>query len=130
MGGAYNHKEIYEISNKFNKIELHKNLNERALNDLMNESNISFVSASTILYEVVTVKMPTFTGFFVQNQIDFYNGIKAKEVFFGMDDLRNFNFDTLPSKIEALTEEKIRNQIKNQKSIIDGEQKNRFLALL
>ncbi|MDB9873628.1 hypothetical protein OAC97_00010 [Flavobacteriaceae bacterium] len=130
VGGAYNHKEIYKIAKTFNKIEVHKNLNEKALNDLMNKSNISFVSASTILYEAITIKMPIFTGFFVQNQIDFYNGIKAKEVFFGMNDLRNFNFDTLPSKIEVLTEEKIGNQIKNQKSIIDGEQKKRFLALL
>lgn len=130
VGGAYNHNEIYEIANKFNKIEVYKNLNEQALNNLMNKSNISFVSASTILYEVITVKMPTFTGFFVQNQIDFYNGIKAKEVFFGMGDLRNFNFNMLPSKIEALTETIIGNQIKNQKSIIDGEQKNRFLGLL
>jgi UDP-2,4-diacetamido-2,4,6-trideoxy-beta-L-altropyranose hydrolase len=130
VGGAYNHKEIYEVANKTNKIEVHKNLNELALNDLMNRSNISFVSASTILYEVITVKMPTYTGFFVQNQIDFYDGIKVKEVFFGMDDLRNFNFDTLPNKIEALTQEKIEIQIKNQKSIIDGEQKKRFLALL
>ena len=130
IGGAYNHNEIHEIANKFNKIEVYKNLNEQALNDLMHKSNISFVSASTILYEAITVKSPIFTGFFVQNQIDFYNGIKAKEVFFGMDDLRNFNFVTLPNKINALTEEEIRNQIKNQKLIIDGEQKKRFLALL
>lgn len=130
VGGAYSHKQIYEIANKIKKIEVHKNLNEKTLNNLMHKSNISFVSASTILYEVITVKMLTYTGFFVQNQIDFYNGIKTKEVFFGMEDLRNFNFDTLPNKIEALTKKEIGNQINNQKSIIDGEQKKRFLALL
>lgn len=129
VGGAYSHKQIYKTAKKSNKIEIYKNLNEHALNDLMEKSNISFVSSSTILYEVMTIKMPIFTGFFVQNQIDFYNGIQKRKVFFGMDDLRKFNFNTIPKKIDALTEEKIQNQIKNQKSIIDGDQKKRFLAL-
>ncbi len=130
VGGAYNHKEIFTTAKQNKKVEIHKNLNEQALNNLMEESNISFVSSSTILYEVMTVKMLTFTGFFVQNQIDFYNGIQKSDVFFGMDDLRKFNFNTIPEKIEAITEDKIQNQIQNQKSIIDGNQKKRFLALL
>ncbi|MFV9549500.1 UDP-2,4-diacetamido-2,4,6-trideoxy-beta-L-altropyranose hydrolase [Algibacter sp. PT7-4] len=130
IGGAYKHTEIQKVAEQFSKVKLYRNLNEKDLNTLIEACNISFVSSSTILYEVMTVKMPVFTGFFVQNQIDFYRGIEKREVFFGMEDLRDFNFNTIPEKIEELTQEKIQEQIKNQKLIIDGEQKKRFLALI
>jgi UDP-2,4-diacetamido-2,4,6-trideoxy-beta-L-altropyranose hydrolase len=131
LGGAYQHSEIFKLENKYcSKIKIYQNLSETELLNVMLQCNFAIVPASTILYEIMVVKMVVFTGYFVENQVEFYRALRQKKVFFGLGDLEKFDFKNISEKIYELTEKNIQEQLTNQKRIIDGEQKKRFLQLL
>jgi UDP-2,4-diacetamido-2,4,6-trideoxy-beta-L-altropyranose hydrolase len=127
LGGAYAHNKILL---KHKKVNIYQNLNEKDLISLMNHSDIAYVSSSTILYETITTNLITFSGFFVQNQKEFYHELVKKEVFFGLENLNDFDFNTLVKKYYQITKKTIKNQLENQTKLIDGNSKSRFINLI
>jgi UDP-2,4-diacetamido-2,4,6-trideoxy-beta-L-altropyranose hydrolase len=127
LGGAYTHSKTL-LEHK--KVTIYQNLNEKELISLMNRSDIAYVSSSTILYETITTNIVTFSGFFVQNQEFFYHELVKKEVFFGLDNLNNFDFTALVKKYYQITKKVIKNQLENQNQLIDGSSKRRFINLI
>ena len=131
IGGAYRHKEIYNLEEKHTKIHLHKNLNEEELYNLMKSCNFGIVPSSTILYELCAVKMPILSGYFVDNQQLIYNGFLDSKAIFGGGDFTKYSVEKFQTKIsEILEKKKYQKQCENQKKLISEKIKDNFIDLL
>ena len=130
LGGAYKHSEIHEIKlNNPTRMSIYKNVSEIEILRIMKESNVAFIPASTILYELLSVKIPVFTGYFVTNQVHFYESLFLTRSFFGLGNLLEFDFTQISKKLKLLNNQSIKNQIENQAKIIDGRQLIRYLQI-
>lgn len=118
LGAAYKHEYIFQKNNP--KINIFKNINEEKMIKIIDDSDLSFVAASSILYETIAVKSIIFSGYYVANQENFYKGILDKKTFIPLGDLNTFNFDNLKKKIVSVTIEKKRTLYENQSKLIDG----------
>lgn len=95
LGGAYKHLELLELAKtNLNSLTIHRNLSETELVSIMQLSQIAIAPASTILYELCCVKMPIFSGFYVDNQELIYKGFLEKNAIYGGGDLKDYmSFD-------------------------------------
>lgn len=90
VGAAYEHTDIFDLEKKENSISVFKNLNETELFKLMLNCEFAIAPSSNILYELCSVKMPTLSGFYVDNQINIYQGFLSKGLIFGAGNIQNF----------------------------------------
>ena len=89
IGNAYKQIEIYKtIEENQEKISLHKNLNEAEMVKLMNRCDLAILPTSSISYEACAVKMIILGGYYIDNQINIYNGLKNNGLIY---DAGNFN---------------------------------------
>ena len=56
----------------------------------MQKCNFAVAPASTILYELLCVKMPIFSGFYVDNQELIYKGFLNKEVIYKGENMKDY----------------------------------------
>jgi UDP-2,4-diacetamido-2,4,6-trideoxy-beta-L-altropyranose hydrolase len=130
VGAASKDEKLIELQTKHKGlIHIYKNLSEVDLLNLMKQCQLAIVPTSTIFYEIACVKIPTISGYFVDNQIGVYNYFNDENCFYGVGDFNEFQFKSLPSLIDFV---KLNAQeyIDMQSKVIDGKQKSRFLNLL
>ncbi|NNE32363.1 MAG: UDP-2,4-diacetamido-2,4,6-trideoxy-beta-L-altropyranose hydrolase [Winogradskyella sp.] len=132
IGAANNDEHIKSIKNtNSSKVVLHQNLSEKALLNIMKSCNFAIAPTSTILYELVCVKMPIISGFFVDNQKSVYSWFNKNHCFYGVGNLTKFNFDLVESIILKLNQKAFQtDMLANQARVIDGDQQDRFLNLI
>ncbi len=132
LGGAYKHREIFEVQSKNDKLKLYKNLNEESLCDLMKSCQLAIVPSSTIIYEICSIKMPILSGYYVENQKNIYTGLVVNDVIFEGGDFTNYSVLDFEEKIRLLLAKgDLKNRhIANQKALFDGKSKSRFLGLV
>lgn len=130
LGNANPFKEEIESFTKtikFPEIDLHLGLSAREMVVTMKESDIAIVPASSILYEVLAVKMPVISGYYVDNQVGVYNGFKNLGVIYGIGDLNHFeNYIDLIKRINV---QEIKNDVLDQERYKISLSKNNFLQL-
>jgi len=79
LGAAYKHTNIMDITNS--KLKIHKNLTEKQVFDIMLNSDLAIVPASTTSIELASIGVPMILSYFVDNQKIIYQGfINAKSV--------------------------------------------------
>lgn len=131
LGGAYKHKEIFELANTCNKIKIKKNLNEREIIDLMTKSHLAIVPASTTLYELCAVNIPVLSGYFVDNQKKIYYSLLKENCIYGVGDFSKTTDNELFNEIESfLNKENYLDILNSQKRLFDDKIENRFLDLV
>jgi len=131
LGGAYLHQKIYDLASTHEKLNLHKNLDETSLSDIMLSCQIAIAPSSTILYELCSVKMPILSGYFVENQKNINASFAKKNVIFNGGDFSNYSVIDFENQIEAILEDlDIEGYITRQQELFDGKNKQRFLSLL
>ena len=132
LGGAYNHPEIRDLSKKYPaKIEIHKNLSEEDLLQVMQNCSFAISPASTILYELCCVKMPILSGFFVENQKNIYNGLAGKNAIIKGGDFSKYDISDFEKKIHWMINDKeISLLLDNQHDLFDGKSSTRLLGLV
>ena len=131
LGGAYKQKEIFGLADCNNKINIHQNISELELINVMLSCNFAIVSASTILYEVCSVKMPVLAGYYVENQIKLYNEVAKQNIIFKGGDFSEYTVFKFQEKIKMFIEnETTQKYIEKQGEFFDGESKKRFLGLI
>ncbi len=129
LGGAYEHSKIYKIVDE--RLQIHQNLDEKAMLNLMKSCNFAIAPASTILYELCSVKMPILSGYDVDNQKGIYSAVANNNLVYAMGNIENFNTDDFKNfLLKFFSEINISKAIKQQKEFFDGNTKERFLALL
>jgi len=132
LGGAYVHKEISDLAEKnANKINIYRNLSEKNLVKIMQKCNFAIAPASTILFELSCVKMPIFSGFYVDNQELIYNGFSKNNAIYKGGDMRDYQVLDFERNIELiLKEQKFNHQIEAQKRLFDNDIVVRHLNLI
>ena len=132
LGEAYTHHEIFDLENKYsNKITTHRNLSEIELIKVMQKCNFAIAPASTILYELCCIKMPVFSGFYVENQELIYKGFLNSKAIYKGENMKSYEVSDFINKIEVvLKEHKFIYQIKAQKALFDNKIRSRHLNLI
>ncbi|PIB28694.1 UDP-2,4-diacetamido-2,4,6-trideoxy-beta-L-altropyranose hydrolase [Maribacter sp. 4U21] len=130
VGAAYDFKETYALEKQNSKVSVFKNLDEENLYRLMNTSTFAIVPASTVLFELISVNTYLLSGYYVENQKMAYQYLDKRNIFRGLGDFNDFDFSKLGDILSHVSINDIEKQIENQKTLIDGNQKNRFLELM
>lgn len=131
LGAAYKHKRIFELAKENSRVILYGNLEENSVLELMKRCNFGIVPASTTLYELLTVKMPILSGFFVDNQLGVYRSFLEKNAIYGGGNFKEYSIDKFKDKIQEIV---LRNDFEDmiaiQEKSFDNRIKNRLLKLL
>lgn len=131
IGGAYKHTDIFDLQSRDPKVKVYQNLGEAELLEVMKLCNLGIAPSSNILYELCSVKMPLFSGYYVENQKYIYKGGLEKGVFMGGEDLKNYAVADFKAKIEELiNENRYQEYIDAQAKMFDSGIRKRFLDLL
>tara|TARA_B100000767_G_C19771087_1_gene540058 strand:- start:1083 stop:2084 length:1002 start_codon:yes stop_codon:yes gene_type:complete len=128
LGGAYMHKEIYNITQK--NIKIFQNLSEKKLSKIMIDSSFAIAPASTILYELCCVKMPILSGFFVDNQKGIYHGFADKKAIFEMGNIKDFDVASFEAQLHLFFNSDFQELINSQHKIFDKKIKERYNKLI
>ncbi|MES2284294.1 MAG: UDP-2,4-diacetamido-2,4,6-trideoxy-beta-L-altropyranose hydrolase [Bacteroidota bacterium] len=129
VGGAYEHNEVFQLAKENPRLKIYQNLSEKNLIQVMKESHFAIAPASTILLELCSVKMVILSGYYVKNQKKGFEGFVAKELVFGIGDLKNISIDNFKMEILKTINYNRDKLLKNQIVFFDGLQKDRFLEI-
>lgn len=132
LGGAYKHKEIFKLEENYPKtIKTYRNLSEIDLIKTMKQCSFAIAPASTILFELSCVKMPIFSGFFIDNQELIYKGFLNNQAIYKGGNMKDYQVLDFVNHIETiLKEQKFDYQIKAQKALFDNKIASRHLNLI
>lgn len=129
LGEAYNHTTDEAVKNE--KIKYHRNLNEYELSQLMYNCNFAVVPASTVLYEVCTIKMPVIAGYFIKNQEMIYKGFAKSKAIYQAGNLLNLGAnDFEPLVNNALKNGNFELMLNAQKMLFNGNIAENHLNLI
>lgn len=131
LGGAYKHKQIFDLQNKNSIIHIYQNIQEKEIVSIMQRCNFAIAPASTTLYELCAIQMPILSGYFVENQLNIYNSFLEKGVIYGCGDFSNYSNQNFFESIQKIINLKEYNSsLKIQQELFDNQISNRFFQLL
>ena len=132
LGAAYKNEAVFKLQQDFPKIvELHKNVTEDRLIQIMRVCDMGIAPASTIIYELCCIKMLILGGYFVANQRKIYKGLVNMKVIFPGGDFEHFTISQFANKIELMVKDKIHSTYTNsQMRLFDGKSNLRLLGLI
>lgn len=123
LGKAYTHEKIHQLQSTSKKsINIYQNIDDKAMLELMEKSNLAISPASTTLMELLAVGIPTISGYFVENQKKSYLYLNQKKYIVGVGDFMRIDTDHLKQAILECDKMK---RIKH----IDGKQTERIIQL-
>lgn len=117
---------------KDKEINIHSNLSETEMYNLMHSCDSAIAPCSTTCLELISVGKPMFIGYTAQNQMHLYNYLNSKNIFFDLGNLNNLTEPVL----EKIISEKItlhntmKEMISNQKKLIDGKSSSRIIEII
>ncbi len=132
LGAAYSSQEIFDLEEKYpNKIKIYRNLSEEHLIKTMEQSNFAIAPASTILYELSCVKMPIFSGFYVDNQELIYKGFLNHKAIFEGGNMENFQISDFVNSLKTILEnQEFTLQLEAQSILFDDKITKRHLDII
>lgn len=107
-------------------VNLYENLSAESMVKVMQQSDCAIVPASSIMYEVLAVKMPVIGGYYVDNQVNIYHGFNATKLINGAGDLNVFS--DYENILKTFSQEKISSILKMQEEIGIAQAKQNCLA--
>ncbi|MDE3742216.1 UDP-2,4-diacetamido-2,4,6-trideoxy-beta-L-altropyranose hydrolase [Maribacter polysaccharolyticus] len=133
IGAANKNQHVYKIEKEYKNVIIHKNLAEAEVIDVMEKCQLAIIPSSTISYEVCSVKMLVICGYFIDNQELIYHGLKGKNVIYPAGDFKMYDslrFEQVINEVIEFDLIKQNEMLKNQKTLFDGNQKERFLDII
>ena len=127
VGGAYDNPNIFELEKTNPKIQLYKNLSEKELILVMQESNLAIVPSSNILFEIMAAKTPFIIGYYINNQKPFYNYLIQNSFAQGLGYFLTKTVQEIYKLIEDLLIEKTALLSNRTNALIDGKSPERIL---
>ena len=132
-GSAFKHQfELEKLINgsEKNEIYLHKNLSAEQMTEVMRWCNLAIAPASSIAYEICSVKMGFISGYYTDNQLGILNGLDQKGSAINVGNFKDLTGKKLTLATEkCLTNSTLKNMLKNQQLMIDGNSPTRLLNL-
>jgi UDP-2,4-diacetamido-2,4,6-trideoxy-beta-L-altropyranose hydrolase len=133
VGAAYRHTEIYSLQKKIPLINIFQNLTEKELIEVMFKSNLAIASASTILYELCTVKMAILSGYYIENQKNIYYGLIDYKSIYGIGNFRTIKKSTYLKHLNAILSDQnniVEIMLNNQARVFDHFIRKRLLTII
>ena len=130
LGGANNFKDrVRAFAKRISdfKVNLFENLSAEDMVKVMQQSDCAIVPASSIMYEVLAVKMPVIGGYYVDNQVNIYHCFNETELIYGVGDLNLFS--DYESALNGFTTQKINRTIYLQSNLGIEKVKRNFLNI-
>ncbi len=130
LGGANaNRPEIEAFIGQSSRtdIRLHSNLNAQEMVTVMQDAQLAIVPASSILYEAVAVNMIIISGYYVDNQVEVYQGFLGLGLIHGLGDFNHF--ENYAEKFNQVKAADPRPWLERQHRHIYGQSKEHFLEL-
>jgi len=120
LGSAYKHNKLKDLSS--DKINIYNNLAEKDIFEVMKNSDLAIVPASTTSIELAFIGVPILLGYFVDNQKIIYNGFVEKNTVYPLGDFNKKDFSELGNDIIKYKNKKellnIINETKPNRNII------------
>ena len=111
-----------------NNIELFRGIESSKVYQLMHESHFGIFPASTVAIEACAVRLPFICGYFVDNQKEFYYGIKKYNLALCIGNFLQIASDSFIRALEQLSQKSIVDGIVHQqKKMLDKKSKGRFI---
>jgi UDP-2,4-diacetamido-2,4,6-trideoxy-beta-L-altropyranose hydrolase len=131
LGDAYMHEDIFRLKKEVDtRLTIHKSLNQNQLMAIMLNCHVAIAPASTICYELCTVKMPIICGYYVENQKEIYRGFLKENLIMGIGDLLNLQDGSYQEALKRIrTDYVLQDFIDIQAKFFDGEIRNRLIQL-
>ena len=131
LGAAYQHTKLFDLAKQHSKIEIIQNASEKEMIAIMQQSNFAIAPASTILYELSSVKMPILSGYYVDNQKNIYAHLSALNAIYKAGDFSNYTKSDFINEIQKITNKTDYSRIlKQQQLLFKGKSKSKFLSKL
>lgn len=127
VGTGYSYEKQLE---KFKNIILFKGIAALQVFQLMQYSEFGILPASTVAIEASAARLPFICGNFVDNQNEFYSGIKKSKLAICVDSFLTIEKDKLHSAIYEISNKDTANKIKyKQAELLDRKSNNRFIKI-
>lgn len=128
LGSANNQVDAFmQLHEKVGKrLKLMVNAGEDAMQKAMHEADFGVVSSSSTLFECMACKLPVMSGYYVSNQRNIHDGLKAEGCFLDAGDYREAGWLDLLATIHQADRNKM---IREQSRMIDGLSPKRFRIL-
>ena len=121
---------VSQIESNSKNVVWHKNLTATEVSQLMEKAEFGIFPASTVAIEACAKQLPFICGYFIENQIELYKGIKNKKIAICTDNFNALNEHQLAVEISKLSDVKNLNSIQlRQQELIDIHVKNRFIDI-
>ncbi|MBO6879925.1 UDP-2,4-diacetamido-2,4,6-trideoxy-beta-L-altropyranose hydrolase [Winogradskyella sp.] len=132
LGAAFLDLRLFELQNTYSeKINIHKNLSENELIKVMQSCTFAIVPSSTILFELFCVKIPIYSGYFVDNQKNAFLEFKKSGVVYGEGDFTKLSKEQLKLKLEdSILKSNHLDMLEKQEKLLDGQQAKRHLQII
>ncbi|MGB1211529.1 MAG: UDP-2,4-diacetamido-2,4,6-trideoxy-beta-L-altropyranose hydrolase [Lacinutrix venerupis] len=132
VGAAFNDTKFFELEKENrDNIRVYKNLSEEKLINLMKTCSFAIVPSSTILFELFCVKMPIYSGYFVENQKDSFRSFKNNNLVYGKGNFNDLKISDLKEEIfNSINKTTHQKMLDKQAKLIDGLQQERHFSLL
>lgn len=114
------------ISDSYSKVFFLRNLSGPEIAEVFEQSDIAFVSASTVCLEALSRQLPVAAGYYVENQKDMYYGYVSNSLICPLGNILELNFEEISFSLIA---EKIRSLQTVNFSLIPLRYKNLFQNL-
>jgi UDP-2,4-diacetamido-2,4,6-trideoxy-beta-L-altropyranose hydrolase len=117
--------KLHNPQNK--KVNQYWNLTAKELSNIMLQSAIGFLPASTISIEACACRLPFIGGWFVHNQVNIYNAIMKNRLAIGIENINKLSEEYLFEAISEIIKSDVTLGIISQQNIIiDGRSDKRI----
>lgn len=130
VAGAGNTKLLDQKGKFSDLINFHFNLSEQEMIELMEACDLAITSASTIAYEVCSLRRPLMIGWYADNQERLYNGLVEQELAYGLGNLNVVSSEQLMDQIIQGLAEDYASQLEQQAKVFDGNNQQRIETLI
>lgn len=98
------------------------------VSELMKASDFGIFPASTVALEACAMRLPFVCGYFIDNQVELYKGLKSKNVAVCVGDLNWLEQQQLKEALISLNKSSITDRIiKNQEQLLDKKSNERII---
>jgi spore coat polysaccharide biosynthesis predicted glycosyltransferase SpsG len=88
LGSAYqSYEKVKTTFGNSSEIYLHYALTADQMFRVMNSCSFAILPASTILYEATALRIPTISGYYIDNQKRIFEGFKSKDLIIPIGDM-------------------------------------------
>lgn len=96
------------VSQSYSKVQYRHNLSASEMSDIFSQSDVAFLSASTVCLEALSRQLPIVAGYYVDNQQEMYAEYVAHNLIYPLGnlldlDFERLNFSSIAERIKSLT---------------------------